>query len=158
MTRNLPTLAELRQMTVTEAASLPIDILHALVEDVAAQKADTKRLDDKLTDALSQRYSDKAAAYRLADGKDTGRISLPDGDFIVRADLPKKVTWDQAKLASAVEVVLAWGESPGDYITTKLDVSETKFNAWPTTIRRVFEPARTVGVGKATFSIERRAA
>ena len=158
MKRNSTSLADLRQMTATEAASLPTDILCALVEDVAEIKADTKAIDDKLAEAMALKFGDRAAAARRADGKDTGRVSLDEGEFIVRADLAKDVKWDNDKLISAVETVKGWGENPADYVAVKVVVSETKFNAWPSTIRKVFEPARVVGAGRPKFAIERRAA
>ena len=155
---NRTTLAQLREMDVTQAASLPTDHLMLLLEDVAAQKADTKRLDDKLNDAMGRRWTEAAAAARRAKDKDTGSVTLDEGEFVIRADLPKKVEWNQPALHNIAEVVRAWGDPLTDYISVKLDVSEAKYNAWPSTIRELFEPARTVGTGKPTFKIERRAA
>ena len=155
---NRTTLAQLREMDAKQASSLPTAHLAMLLEDVAAQKADTKTLDDRLNDAMALRFGPLAAEARAAAGKDTGRVSLDDGEFVVRADLPKSVTWDQSKLEAAVDVVRSWGDPVSDYVGIKLTVAESKYTAWPATIRNVFEPARTVGTGKATFSIERRAA
>ena len=155
---NRTTLAQLREMDVKQAASLPTDHIAMLLEDVAAQKAGTKHLEGILHDVLRLRFGAQADAVRKAKGKDTGTVSLDEGEFIIRADLPKTVSWDQAALQQAADVVESWSEDPKDYIVVKLAVSETKYNAWPTTIRKVFEPARTVGTGKPTFKIERRAA
>jgi hypothetical protein len=155
---NRTTLAQLREMGAKKAASLPTDHLAMLLEDVAAQKADAKALDDILTEACDLKFGEKANALRAVEGKDTGRVSIEDGEFVIRADLPKLVQWDQAALEQAMETVRNWGESPKDYVAIKLAVPEAKFKAWPASIRKVFEPARTVGAGKPSFSIERRAA
>jgi hypothetical protein len=155
---NRTTLAQLREMGAKKAASLPTDHLAMLLEDVAAQKADTKALDDILTEACTIKFGPLADALRKQDGKDSGRVTIEDSGFLIRADLPKRVEWDQAKLEEAVETVRSWGEAPADFVTIKLTVPENKYKAWPGSIRKVFEPARTVGAGKATFSIERREA
>ena len=158
MTTNRTDLAQLRRMTAAEAARLPVDHLAMLLEDSAVLKADASAVADKLTEACAIKFGPRADDARRMEGKDTGRVSFAEGDFIIRADRPKKVDWNQDKLAEAVETVKGWGENMSDYVAVKMIVAESKFTAWPTTIRRVFEPARTVGVGKVSFLIERRAA
>ena len=60
----------------------------ARAKEVAALKVDAKHLADLLHDALHARYGAPAAAARRAEGKDTGRVRLPDDGFEVVADLP----------------------------------------------------------------------
>ncbi|WP_135470530.1 hypothetical protein [Crenalkalicoccus roseus] len=151
---NRITLAQLREMTAGQAAGLPPDQIALLLEDVAAMKADARRLDDLLQAALQLRYGERAAALRRQDGRDTGTVSLEEDGFVIRADLPKRVEWDQARLAEAVETVRQWGEDPADYVTTEIRVPESRYAAWPPRIRAVFEPARTVGTGRPTFKVE----
>lgn len=155
---NRVTLAQLREMTGEQVAILPVDQIAALLEDVAELKADAKRLDDLLHQGMFARYADRAAELRRAQGKDTGTASITDGDFTVKADLPAKVEWDQAKLREAEATVRSWGEDPAEYLTAVLSVPESRFKAWPDTIKRVFAPARTVGTGRPTFKLVRRAA
>ncbi len=156
---NITPLAQAREMTAQELAMLPIDHLQVLLDEAAAMKAQATAIADRLNTACDIRFSARADELRKAEGKDTGRVSIDEGDFIVRADRPKRVTWDQSKLHSAVQVIREqWGEKASDYVTMEIKVSETKFNAWPPMIAGLFEPARTVGAGKATYAIERRAA
>ena len=155
---NRVTLAQIREMTGEQVAILPVDQIAALLEDVAELKADAKRLDDLLHQGMFARYADRAAELRRAQGKDTGTASITDGDFTVKADLPAKVEWDQAKLREAEATVRSWGEDPAEYLTAVLSVPESRFKAWPDTIKRVFAPARTVGTGRPTFKLVRRAA
>lgn len=155
---NRVTLAQLREMTGEQVAILPVDQIAALLEDVTELKADAKRLDDLLHQGMFARYADRAAELRRAQGKDTGTASITDGDFTVKADLPAKVEWDQAKLREAEATVRSWGEDPAEYLTAVLSVPESRFKAWPDTIKRVFAPARTVGAGRPTFKLVRRAA
>lgn len=152
---NRVTLAQLREMTAEQVAILPVDQIAVLLEEVAEQKASLKFCDDLLHGALNYRYSDRAALLRESAGKNTGTVSIEDGDFVIRADLPKKVEWDQQKLAEAVEAIRSWGEQPTDYCAIEVKVAESRYTAWPPAIRAVFEPARTVGAGRPTFKVER---
>ena len=152
---NRATLAQLRNMTGEQVNDLPFDQIALLLEEVADQKTDIARLNDLLHATLCHRFLDRAAAQRREAGKDTGTVTFEDGEFLVRADLPKKVEWDQAHLSNAVKQLSAWGENPAEYVTIEIKVAEAKFNAWPSTVRKVFDHARTVGAGKPTFKIER---
>lgn len=158
MIRNTVSLAQMRELSARQVSDLPIGQLANLFEEMAEMKADASKLADKLSDALNMKFRDGAADLRRADNKDSGRVSFDDGDYVVRADLPKKVTWDQIALTRAVQVIRdEWHEKPADYVTLKVEVSETKYNAWPPAIQTLFHNARTVGTGKPSYVIERRA-
>ena len=64
------------------------------------------------------------------------------------ADLPKRVDWDQEKLAAIVERIRAAGDEPAEYVESSFKVAERSYAAWPTAIREGFEPARTVRPGQ----------
>ena len=148
---NRVTLAQLDKMTAEEVQAIPQDQLVMLVEDLAEIMAKSKARNDRLNAETSRRYAAKAAELRKEAKKDTGTVNVIDGAFQIKADLPKKVEWDQAELAKSVEVLRGWGEDPADYVTIEVKVSEKKYDAWPPKIRTVFEPARTVKVGTQTF-------
>lgn len=152
---NRVNLAQLREMTAEQAARLPVDQIAMLLEDLAEAKAALKQSDDLLHAALNYRYAERASILREAKGSNTGTVSMSDGDFTIRADLPKRVEWDQQKLSEAVETIRSWGEKPEDYVTVEVKVAESRFTAWPQSIRAVFEPARTVGAGRPTYKVER---
>ena len=67
------------------------------------------------------------------------------------------VTWlDNAltqKYADRARQARAEGEDPRDYVEVSLKVSERKYGSWPTHIRSLFEPSRTVRAGKETFEL-----
>jgi len=151
---NRITLAQLREMNLADAARLPLDQLALLLDDLAALKADAKRLGDILHDALHARFGDAASTARRADGRDTGRVRLEQDGFEIVADLPKKVDWQQTKLATAVATLREWGEDPADYVATELRVPEARFTAWPPRIRALFEPARTVATGRPSYTLQ----
>ena len=119
------------------------------------------RVNTIIIDALADAHAATAQLQnerdeaRAAIAKDTGIIRFSDGAITIVADLPKKVDWDQAKLAALVETIRGSGEDPGQYIEISFSVSERAYGAWPDAIRRAFEPARTLRTGKPTFRLLR---
>ncbi|MCA3380186.1 MAG: hypothetical protein ING08_08075 [Roseomonas sp.] len=155
MNTNRATLAQLREMSMQEVNLLPIDQLAALLEEMAVQETTLAWLADKINQSLAYRYQERAAELRRAEGKDTGMVSIPEGDYVVRADLPKKVEWDQDALNGAMLTIQTqWKEDPADYLNIKLTVPEARFNAWPQAVRAMFEGARTVSTGKPSYKLE----
>ena len=146
-------LAELRAMPVGEIAALPTTQLALLQEDAEAALKDAKTLKDWLDGAIGLRFAEKAHTARRDAGKDIGTVRLVEDGVIVVADLPKRVEWDQAKLASMVERIRAEGDDPAEYVNTAFKVPERKYAAWPSAIRSAFEDARTVRTGKAVFKL-----
>jgi hypothetical protein len=153
--RNRVSLAQLSEMPIKEAAKLPIEQLAMLLEEMTEMKAETKRLDSLLHSVFVARFTDIAAEVRSRMGKDVGTVRIKCDDYTVIADLPKDVEWDQGALKKAVDTIASYGEPIEDYVTVKYSVPETKYNAWPESIKTVFAPARTVGTGKPTFKIEK---
>ena len=127
--------------------------LFQLKNDAADLQALAKAVVDHLDRALDLKYSKQAHALRLAAGKDTGVVHFDDGHVQVAADLPKKVEWDQKKLADLVRRMTANGDNPAEYVEINYRVSETKFNAWPETLKSAFAPARTLKTGKPAFRL-----
>ncbi len=127
--------------------------LFQLKNDAADLQALAKAVVDHLDRALDLKYSKQAHAMRLAAGKDTGVVHFDDGHVQVTADLPKKVEWDQKKLADLVRRMTANGDNPAEYVEISYRVSETKFNAWPETLKSAFAPARTLKTGKPGFRL-----
>lgn len=127
--------------------------LFQLKNDAADLQALAKAVVDHLDRSLDLKYSKQAHALRLAAGKDTGVVHFDDGHVQVTADLPKKVDWDQKKLADLVRRMTANGDNPAEYVEISYRVSETKFNAWPETLKSAFAPARTLKTGKPGFRL-----
>jgi len=80
-------------------------------------------------------------------------VHFDDGDVRVTADLPKKVEWDQTRLADMTRRIAESGDDPRQYVEITYRVSETKFNAWPETLKSAFEAARTVKTGKPSYRL-----
>lgn len=152
--KNLPTLAQIE----TDPASitkLPLDMLEAIqrtAEDAAAQaafvkKAVTNIIADRLQPAIEAAYQDK--------GADTGIVHILKDGLDVQVSRSKTVTWDQAQLASLAKRIAADGDDPSEYLKVTYAVSETAYAAWPSVIRRLFEPARTLKPGNPTIKLVR---
>lgn len=150
--QNTPSLDQLINLPAGEIAQLPVELLAALQREIDAAAKQMKAVTARFSTALEVRYAALAAEARRACGKDTGTVRIVDGDFTVVADLPKRVEWDQAKLAAMVERIRAAGEDPAEYVEISFKVPERAYAAWPEAIRQGFEPARTVKTG--TLKVE----
>ena len=110
---------------------------------------------DRMNAALEQRYGEQARAGLLESGRDFGVMHLSDGDLRVTFELPKRVSWDQKRLAEIAERSVAAGERVQDYMDADLSVSGSRFNNWPPALKEHFAAARTVKPGKAAFRLAR---
>lgn len=137
-----------------DLANQSSDALYELKGQATALLTTAKAVDAWLDKALDLKYSQRARELRLAEGKDTGVVHFEDGPVHITADLPKKVDWDQARLAEIAHRITAGGENPAEYVEITYRVSETKFNAWPETLKSAFAPARTLKTGKPGFRLE----
>lgn len=140
-------------MPVGDLAALQSDALFQLKRDAADLLSATKAIVERIDRALELKYADRAHKLRLAAGKDTGIVHFDDGHVHVTAELPKRVEWDQKRLAEIVHRIAEGGEDPSNYVEISYRVSETKFNAWPDTLKSAFAPARTLKTGKPSFRL-----
>ncbi len=136
-----------------ELAQRSGESLFQLKNDAADLLAAAKAIVEHVDRALDLKYAQRAHQLRLATGKDTGVVHLDDGRVRITADLPKKVEWDQAKLNDITRRIAANGEDPAEYVEISYRISETKFNAWPETLKSAFAPARTLKTGKPGFRL-----
>lgn len=125
--------------------ALPVEVLARLQGQAQTRLAVASQMVALLHGVLKRRYAEGL--------NETGTHRRLDGDYEIRIEIPKNASWDQAKLASAVETIRGWGEDPASYVETKLLVSETSYKVWPPAIRDLFTSARTVKPGKAKFEM-----
>lgn len=127
--------------------------LFQLKNDAADLLAAAKATVEHIDRALDLKYAERAHQLRLAAGKDAGIVHFDDGHVRITADLPKKVDWDQQRLADIVRRIAANGDNPAEYVEISYRISETKFNAWPESLKSAFAPARTLKTGKPGFRL-----
>ena len=144
---NIPSMNDMLNMPAGELSQMPVDLLVALQSELDYASKQLKAANTRFGTALEVRYATRAEEARRACGKDTGTVRLVDGDYTVVADLPKRVDWNQEKLAQIAQNIADSGEDPAEFIDTKFSVSERKFGALPEAWRKGFEPARTVKMG-----------
>jgi hypothetical protein len=144
------------QVLATPAGDLAEQSSEALFElknDAADLLSVAKAVVEHIDHALALKYADRAHRLRLEADKDTGIVHFDDGHVRITADLPRRVEWDQVRLAEITRRIAANGENPSEYVEASYRVSETKFNAWPETLKSAFAPARTLRTGKPGFRL-----
>ncbi len=147
-------LDEVGQIYMAELENLSLAELDQLIHHVASAEESARHYKQLLHAAMHHRFCEHAAKLRQLAGKSTGTVRFEVDGFVVIADLPKRPEYDQAKLKGAVDALRKWGENPDDYVGIEIKVSETKYNAWPPAVRQLFEPTRTLKVGKPTYKLE----
>ena len=152
--KNTPSVDDMLNMPTGDLAQMPVELLASLQAELAHATKQLKSASAKFSAALDVRYATRASEARRACGKDTGTVRLVDGDYTVVTDLPKRVDWDQEKLAQIAQNLADSDEDPAEFIDTKLTVSERKYTALPEAWRNGFAPARTVKVGALKITIE----
>lgn len=132
----------------------PLAGLATIGAEFTQAKLRLRQHEDALQAEYERRFAEQARELRQQQGKDTGTVRLDADGYVVIADLPKKVEYDQDRLRQAIAFLLNWGEDPDNYVVTEYKVPESRFAAWPPKIRELFEPARTVRTGKPAYKIE----
>lgn len=143
----------LTSLSVADLAALPPtqlgEIVHHLDELLTWHKQQRAKVDA----ALDSVYAERLQRVRADAGKDFGTVHIDDGEVRVSVDVPKRVAWDQSKLATIAQRIAAAGEKVEDFISVDYAVSESRFNNWPPALREQFATARTVKPGKPTFRL-----
>ena len=150
---NRPHLDDMLRLPVDEVLALPAAHLALLQEDAATALDNAKRNRDWVEAVIAARYGQRAVALRAEQRKDTGTVRFTDGDVAIVSELPKRVEWDQARLAAVVDRIRVAGDDPAEYVEATYKVPERAYTAWPEHIRTAFTAARTVRTGKATFKL-----
>jgi len=130
------------------------DIANRLTE-LSVQKEALIREEKLLKSEVANRYAEKATAlYALKDAP-FGAVNIEDGDYVVSITTPKKIKWDQTKLA-ALWVTISETDNPLDYIAVEYYVPESKYKSWPEVIKDEFADARTIEPGTPVITIKRK--
>jgi len=145
--------ARVAEMSVAQLAALAPERKHEIDRHLTAAADGLKKARAKLDAALEQSYGDQARAARGESGKDFGVVHVHDGEVRVTVDVPKRVSWDQARLSAIARSIAAAGERIEDYLDVAFSVSESRFNNWPPALRTQFEGARTVKPGKPSYRL-----
>ena len=149
------TVLQMESITQTRLATVgtaEIAELSDLLDSVASR---IKTAQGEILKTFTSRYAEQAKAQLLAQGKDSGTTHVIDGELDISVEIGKDVKWDPKGLAELVAKIEATGSDPREYVEIKYSVSETKFKAWPQSLRAPFEPLRTVTPKAAKFVLRR---
>ena len=127
--------------------------LFQLRSSVAERLAKERALQSHIDAAIDFRFGDRVNRLRLELGKESGVVHLDDGNVRVTSELKKEVHWDQAKLAQISARIAQSGEDVHQYIDISYSVPESRFKAWPETLRASFLEARTVKSGRVSYRL-----
>ena len=118
-------------------------------------KAGIVQLRDELKDVelqLSDLFLPLARDSLRADGKDFGTAHIVEGNVRMKANVGKKVTWDQDALRDTFNSMTP--ENAQHYAKLTYAVEERKYTTAPPAIKSTLEAARTTEVGRFTVDIE----
>lgn len=144
---------QLEDLTKEQIKGLPkpaLQELSVLLDQMSDAVALAK---SQLSAALEDMYGVHVKETLISLGKDTGTVHLSDDKLMIKAEIGKRVDWDQAQLAAIAQRLASAGEDPAEFIEVKYGVSERKYGAWPQALRAQFESARTLKPSKPKFTL-----
>ena len=145
--------ADIAEMSVSQLAALPPEQKREVDKNLDAALDWLKKARTKFDAALEQCYGEQARTALRESGRDFGAAHISDGPLHLKFELPKKISWDQKRLAEIAERIVASGEKVEGYLDIKLSVSESRFMNWPPALQQQFAVARTVDSGKPSFTL-----
>jgi len=78
-------------------------------------------------------------------------VRVEDEGIVIVADLPKKVSWDQDRLAAMAERIRAAGDDPTEYLEIAYRVPERRYGAWLRANRTPWKPiCWELGISRAS--------
>lgn len=84
-----------------------------------------------------------------------GTATILTDKYKIKAVITKNVEYDQKQLGEIFERIKAANENPLEYMKVKYDVGEAAYKNWPSNIKAVFEPARSVEPSKVKITFEK---
>lgn len=132
---------------------LPLTMLMAWSQQAKAAQEFWKEVAD-LCSAEAVRQKRAEIDKIMADKPDQAGTSKIDvGELVLEVSVSKKVEWDAEKLKAAAKRLQEGGHNPAELIDIDYSVKEKAYSAWPSNIRDIVRPARTVKTGepKAKF-------
>ena len=148
MGRNLSTIETL---DVKELSKLEVYDLADLSEQISKLVSHTKELKEKLEDALNLRFSETVQNKLHDENKNTGTTKFFENGFQITAEVPKKVTWDSAKISEIIKTISE--EKCKAIVKTVHTIEERKYSQLSPEDKLLFADARTVTPGKTRFQI-----
>ena len=101
-------------------------------------------------DVLSMQLSE----IRALQAKEFGAVNITVEGYKVTETIPKRVKWDQNRMAEIFQTIKNHGDNPFDYMKVELGCNEKSYEKFDDGIKAVFDEARIVEKGKPSLKIE----
>lgn len=124
------------------------------LHDMRLHIEELKRVEKLIEADILGRARDVINAQLAAAPYGAGTVTLPISLFKAKVVVSKKVTYEQEGLVAVRDQLIANGEDASEYISVKYDVSEAAYKGWPSSLKAMFEPYRTVETTKPTIKID----
>ncbi|MDY0037974.1 MAG: hypothetical protein RBS05_18845 [Zoogloea oleivorans] len=129
------------------------DLLEKKLE-LECQKALIEKAIADVMAEVSELVTPTVGVVRGLQGKEFGTVNALFDGYKITETVPKKVEWDQEKLADLFAKITAAGDDPRQYMRMKFDIPEKQFDELDDHIRAFFMEARTVKPGKPSYKFE----
>ena len=146
-------LEQMMRTPIGDVAKLSPAELYKLSYEAGVMLAHSKKVQQWVDSAIAMKYAEQIKAKRQRMEKDTGVIHIEDNEYRLTSDVTKKTEWDQDKLEKIVASIHKEGDNPLEYVDITYKVPEKKYTAWPQSIRKIFEPARTIKTGNPSYAL-----
>ena len=151
---NLPSIGDIGGMTNESLVELPLSAFASLYDDIAATIKNLQAAKAIIDSVIQSKYATAIENQYGEKGEQTGSIRIFEDDHVLKMDRPKRPEWNNEALAQIGIQLDLGGKDASEFITTKRTVSESKFQNLPSDYVALFEPARTLKVGKTSIKIE----
>jgi len=132
-----------------EYTNMKIEQLIVELEDAREEKKMIAEKIEMIEAAVINHYEVELKSELKKKPDMTGTVNIGD----IKFNVAKRVLWDQAILDGVYKNFELTNEDPKEYIDVKLSVKESNYNAWPSSMKEKFTPARTVVAGKTSIKI-----
>jgi hypothetical protein len=136
-----------------ELAELASESLFQLKNDAADLLAAAKAIVEHVDRALDLKYADRAHQLRWRPARTPASSISMTATCASPPICPRRSSGTRSKLADITRRIAANGDDPSEYVEISYRISETKFNAWPESLKSAFAPARTLKTGKPGFRL-----
>ena len=142
-----------KDMQIDDIMTLPLSELDLIKQELEEAINDLDAYKDKLDDALNMRFMRKTQQLLNKDGRDSGTVHFEEEEYEVTVNLPKKVVWDQEKLAAIIQDIPQTERDK--YIDTIYKIHEQHYLMYcPLHLRDKLDQAREVTTTKPKFKFK----
>lgn len=121
-----------------------------LEQEIAVLEQQLENVNVDIKDMLAMQLQ----TVRAAQAKEFGAVGIVAEGYKVTETIPKRVKWDQNKMAEIFQTIKNHGDDPFQYMKVELGCNEKAYEKFDDGIKAVFDEARIVEKGKPSLKIE----